>query len=373
MAFDFGFWLNRKVLVTGHTGFKGIWLSSLLTELGAEVAGFAHPPGHAAPLFDAVGLARRVRSHVGDLRDLASLQEVVRRERPEIIFHLAGRAIVLEALKDPIETFTTNVTGTLHLLEAARAAPDLRAIVAVTSDKVYRRPDGRCVEEDPLGGGEPYGASKAAAEQVIEAYRRCYLTPEDGIGLAAARAGNVVGAGDFSPHRLIPDLVRGITSGRVVEIRHPGFSRPWQHVLDAVRGYLLLAERLAREPARFAGAWNFGPPSDRPAWTVARIAGAFVEAFGRGAWRPLPHPPGVEVAHQHLCAARAERELGWRTRLDTAATIAWTVEGYRRLLETGEGDWLFAQIATYLRHLEPEPVADTPRSADGELLHAGAL
>ncbi len=372
MALDSTFWLNRKVLVTGHTGFKGIWLSTLLTELGAEVAGFAHPPGHAARLFEAVGLARRVRGHIGDVRDLASLQAVMRRERPEIVFHLAGRAIVLEALKDPVETFTTNVTGTLHLLEAARSAPDLRAVVVVTSDKVYRRPEGRCVEEDPLGGDEPYGASKAAAEHVVEAYRRCYLTPEDGVGLAAARAGNVIGGGDFSPRRLVPDLVRGITSGRVVEIRHPGYSRPWQHVLDAVRGYLVLAERLAGAPARFAGSWNFGPPAERDGWTVAGVATAFVEAFGRGAWRPLPRPPGIEVPHQHLCTARARRELGWRTLLDTPTTIAWTAEGYRRLLEEGDGAWLFRQIEEYLERVARKHGRATSGTAGGELLHAGA-
>ncbi len=372
MVPDPTFWLNRKVLVTGHTGFKGIWLCSWLTELGAEVTGYALPPGHAAPLFEAVGLEGRMTSRIGDIRDLAALRAVMRRERPEILFHLAGRPIVLEALKDPVETFTTNVTGTLNLLEAARAAPDLRAVVAVTSDKVYREPGGRCREEDPLGGEEPYSASKAAAEHVIAAYRHCYLTPDDGIGLAAARAGNVVGGGDFSPHRLIPDLVRGITAGRVVEIRHPDFSRPWQHVLDAVRGYLLLAERLAREPARFAGSWNFGPPSDRPAWPVARIASSFVEAFGRGAWRPLARPAGVEVPRQQLCAERAFRELGWRTVLDTQATIAWTVAGYRGLVEAGRGGWLFEQIASYTERLRaPTEVAKAP-AAGGNMRHAGA-
>ncbi len=373
MGIDPTFWLNRKVLVTGHTGFKGIWLSAWLSELGAEVAGFAHPPEHASPLFDAAGIAGRVAGHVGDVRDLASLQAVIRRERPEVIFHLAGRPIVLEALKNPVETFTTNILGTLNLLEAARAAPDLRAIVAVTSDKVYRRPAGRCSEEEALGGEEPYSASKAAAEHVIAAYRKCYLGAEDGIGLAAARAGNVVGAGDFSPHRLIPDLVRGITAGRVVEIRHPDYSRPWQHVLDAVHGYLLLAQHLARAPERFAGSWNFGPPSDRPSWTVARIATAMVEGFGRGAWRPLPRPPGIEVPHQHLCAARARRELGWRPLLDTAATITWTVAGYRRLVEAGEGGWLYEQIAAHMRRQPAPPRAPRPSAAPGDLLHASAF
>ncbi|HFA59265.1 MAG TPA: CDP-glucose 4,6-dehydratase, partial [Rhodospirillales bacterium] len=359
-------------LVTGHTGFKGVWLCSWLTELGAEVAGYAHPPGHASRLFDATGLVHRMTSHIGDMRDLHALRDVVRRERPEVVFHLAGRAVVLEALKDPVETFATNVIGTLNLLEALRAAPDLRAVVAVTSDKVYREPGGRCREDDPLGGEEPYSASKAAAEHVIAAYRHCYLTPEDGIGLAAARAGNVVGGGDFSPHRLIPDLVRGILAGRVVDIRHPAFARPWQHVLDALHGYLLLAERLARAPARYGGSWNFGPPAERPPWPVARIATRFVEAFGSGAWRPSPRPPGVEVPRQHLCVDRARDELGWRCLLDTETTVAWTAAGYRRLAAGDGADWLFEQIARFTEGLHGRAVMAETDPRSGDVLHAGA-
>ncbi len=362
------FWLNRKVLVTGHTGFKGSWLCTWLCELGAEVVGLAHPPGHARRLFETARLETRVKHVTGDVRDLEMLRRLVRRERPEIIFHLAASPIVLECLKQPVETFATNTMGTLHLLEAARAAPDLRAIVAVTSDKVYRDPAGRCQEEDPLGGTDPYSASKAAAEHVIETYRHCFLLPEDGIGLASARAGNVIGGGDFSPHRLIPDLVRGIHEGRTVEIRHPGATRPWQHVLDALAGYLRLAEMLAAAPRKFGGSWNFGPDETNRPWTVAEIADALIASFGRGSWQTVGPPTGIEAPRQHLCSRRSRELLGWRPRLDMRETVEWTARGYRALLDGDEDGWILDQIRAY----ESGPRPGMPRLPKAGPVHADA-
>ena len=214
------------------------------------------------------------------MRSRELLARHLREAQPEILFHLAAQPLVLASLEDPVTTFQTNILGVVNLLDAARRLPSLRAIVVVTSDKCYLRPDRRCAEGDPLGGHDPYSASKACAEIVVEAYRSCYFSPDAGVGLATVRAGNVIGGGDFSPGRLLPDLVRAFAAGEPAELRHPGGVRPWQHVLDALAGYLLLAERLAANPASFSTAWNFGPDEDE-SWTAARIAEVAAAAVRR--------------------------------------------------------------------------------------------
>ncbi len=356
MRVDPAFWLHRRVLVTGHTGFKGIWLSARLLVLGAEVAGLAREPEHARPLFDALDLARRLDHHPVDLRDAEAVRRIVRRVRPEIVFHLAAQPLVLEGLRRPVETFATNLLGTVHLLEALRDEPDLRAVVVATSDKVYREGAGRRREEDPLGGDDPYSASKAAAELAVACWRRCYLTPEDGVGLATARAGNVVGAGDFAPHRLVPDAVRALVRGEPVVLRHPGHRRPWQHVLDAVRGYLLLAQRLAEAPSETPAAFNFGPGDDPPP-TVRELVERLLAAWGGGAWRVRPGAgETVERPHLALDAGRAWAYLGWRPLLDLDETVVWTVAGYRALLREGRADFVTEQIERHAAR-ERAPVA----------------
>lgn len=339
------FWLNRRVLVTGHSGFKGSYLTYWLSLLGADVVGLALPPSSSAALFHMAGLEPRITSLVVDVRDRTRVEQTVVGASPEIIFHLAGQAITLDGLKRPLDTFDTNTTGTLNILNAARRATALQAMVVVTSDKAYLPSTEPRREDDHLGGHEPYSASKACADIITETFRHCYLQTEDGIGLATARAGNVIGGGDFSRHRLIPDLVRGIAAGETVAIRHPDAVRPWQHVLDAVSGYLLLAQRLAQGPRRFARAWNFGPLEPAP-WSVARVADRLVDRLG-GGWRVVPHAGQHEVPVLRLDPSAAITELGWRPRLDTATAVDWTAEGYRRLEREASGAFVHDQIERY--------------------------
>lgn len=368
---DAGFWQGRRVLVTGHAGFKGTWLCAWLRELGAEVTGFGHPPRFAPTLFELAGLAKGPAAIEGDVRDRAALAGALGATRPEIVFHLAGRPIVLEAYRDPLGTLETNLMGTVNLLEAVRATPGVRAVLIVTSDKCYREPHQACRENDPLGGDEPYAASKACAEIVVHAWRTTYLPPRTGIGIATARAGNVIGGGDWSAHRLVPDLVRAFASGRTPVLRRPGAIRPWQHVLDALGGYLRLAQALFADPTRFSGAWNFGPEPGGE-WTVAEIAAAVSRRLGAGPWQTEPHPSPVEAPLQRLSIERAKKRLGWRPLLSTAEAVAWTVDGYKELLETGRADWLRDQIRRYGDRLgarEPRPVS-APAELDPEVRHA---
>lgn len=348
MHVDPTFWLHRRVLVTGHTGFKGIWLCRCLHHLGADVHGFALPPGDTLSFHRAARIPEFVDEHYGDVRDLATLDGLVARLRPEIVFHLAAEALVLEALRRPAATFATNTLGTVHVLEAARRSPDLRAVVVVTSDKVYRDAGRACGEEEPLGGSDPYSASKAAAELVAASYRHCHLTAEDGIGVATARAGNVVGAGDFSRHRLVPDIVRALVAGDPPRLRNPSHRRPWQHVLDAVHGYILLAQAAARDPRRFSGAWNFGPDGEE--WTVARLTELLLAAWGGGEWQPAGPASDIERPVQRLAAGKARRELGWLPLLPLPVAAAWTVAGYRALLAGEDDGWMRRQIEEHLSH-----------------------
>lgn len=366
------FWVGRRVLVTGHTGFKGAWLCAWLRELGAEVTGVGLAPDTSPSLFEAAGLAERIDSRLGDVRDRERLAHLLQDARPEIIFHLAAQALVLEGLSDPLATFESNVIGVANLLDASRRLPDLRAVLVVTSDKCYRDPGHACEEDDALGGRDPYSASKACAEIVTEAYRQSYFGPERGVGLATARAGNVIGGGDFAPGRLLPDLIRAYSTGCPAELRQPTAVRPWQHVLDALAGYLLLAERLAADPVQHGGAWNFGPAHD-VLWTVACVAGALADGLGGGRWERARGTLPAETPVLRLSSERARRRLGWRPMLDTGEAIAWTAAGYTALLATGRTDWLPQQIRRYETMLERagcEPASLVDRSV--EILHASA-
>lgn len=345
MAGDPGFWRGRRVLVTGHTGFKGTWLCAWLVRLGARVTGLALPPSPSQPLFERVGLEGRIRSCFGDLRDLDVVRNALRAATPEVVLHLAAQALVLEGLRDPAGTFATNALGTVHLLEAIRATPTVRVAVIVTSDKCYRDGDEPCVEEDALGGADPYSASKACAELVTAAWRSSLVPAERGLGLATARAGNVIGGGDFAADRLLPDLVRAVEAGRTPILRNPRAVRPWQHVLDALSGYLALAEALARDPVAYARSWNFGPLR-APSWTVAEVADLALRELGGGTWQAGEPEAIAEAPVLRLCSMRARQRLGWAPRLDTAAAVSWTIEGYRAF-GAGDPDWLAAQIARY--------------------------
>jgi CDP-glucose 4,6-dehydratase len=357
MSTDRNFWSGRRVLVTGHTGFKGTWLCHWLTELGAEVTGVGLEPAAAPSLFAATGLGQRVDSRVADVRDRQGLAAVLAGCRPEVVLHLAAQPLVLASLEAPLATFETNILGTANLLEAARRQRDLRAIVVVTSDKCYLRPERRCSEDDPLGGHDPYSASKACAEIVAGAYRACCFPPGSGVGLATARAGNVIGGGDFSPGRLLPDLVRAFARGEPAPLRHPGAIRPWQHVLDALGGYLLLAERLFEDPAAHASAWNFGPEGEAT-WTAAAVADLAAARFGAGTWRLADGAAAIEVPTLLLSSDKARTRLGWRPKLGTADAVEWTVDGYLALLREGAtAGWLTRQIAAFADRQAAAPPA----------------
>jgi CDP-glucose 4,6-dehydratase len=310
-------WAGRRVLVTGHTGFKGAWLALWLERLGARVTGFASAPPTEPSLFAAARVGEVVEHLEGDVRDRDAVGAAVARARPDVVFHLAAQAIVRQGLRDPVGTFTTNVTGTAHLLDAARDA----RVVCVTSDKCYAPAEEPHTEDAPLGGSDPYSASKAAQEHVCAAFRA-----SAGVRVATARAGNVIGGGDWAADRLVPDAVRALDDGGTLDVRFPAAVRPWQHVLEPLGGYLLLAERLERDPAA-AAPFNFGPaPED--AWTVRAV----VEAL-RAGWNGRPAVRwGADAPHEapvlRLDASRAAKQLGWKPRRDLRAGLDATVQWY---------------------------------------------
>lgn len=337
-----GDWARRKVFVTGHTGFMGGWLSLWLADMGAEVTGYALPAPTEPSFFDATGLARRLRSEIADIRDLDTLAAAMGRAEPEYVFHLAAQPLVREAYRDPVTTFSTNVLGTVHLLEAVRRVKSVRAVVIVTSDKVYENREWvyGYRESDALGGREPYGASKAAAEIAVEAYRASYFgaagRSEDAPpGVATVRAGNVFGGGDFAAERLIPDAVRAFGQKTPLLIRHPDAVRPWQHVLEPIAGYLALAARLADDPAGFAGAWNFGPDED-DAKPVGQIADTLAALWGDGAaWRPANDAGPYEAKLLAVTSAKARARLGWAPRWGLTRGLEETVTWYRAWMRDG--------------------------------------
>ncbi len=348
---DPAFWAGRRVLITGHTGFKGGWLAAWLKRLGALPFGVALAPTGARNLCEAAGIERKIESRRGDIRDVALLTAAVQEARPEIVLHLAAQSLVRPSYADPVGTFATNVMGTVNLLQAVRATASVRAVIVVTSDKCYEnREDGRAYgEDDPLGGHDPYSASKACAEIVTSAWRRSFLGPgERPVALASVRAGNVIGGGDWSEDRLVPDFVRAMTSGAAFEIRNPTATRPWQHVLEPLSGYLTLAEKLCTEGGAVAEAWNFGPdPADcRPvSYLAERMTGLWSNGAG---WTPQPGQHPHEAHFLMVDSTKARTRLGWRPRLGLDRALDWTVDWYRRA-HAGENAWALMeeQIGRY--------------------------
>ena len=348
---DPAFWAGRRVLLTGHTGFKGAWMSRWLSRLGAEVHGFALPPEAGQGLFEAIGFDP-ARSRLGDIRDPEAVRASVAAARPEIVIHMAAQALVRPSYADPVGTFSVNVMGTVHLLEALRACPELRAVVVVTSDKAYENREWPYAyrETEAMGGHDPYSASKGCAELATSAYRRSFFG-EGGhpASIATARAGNVIGGGDRSADRLIPDLVRALVAGRSAEIRAPHAVRPWQHVLEPLSGYLRLAERLAGgDGARFAEAWNFGP-ADEDCRPVSSLADAFARAWGGdAAWHLSETVHPHEASYLKVDASKARAALGWDRRLSLATALDWTARWYRDESEGAPAnDLISRQINAY--------------------------
>jgi CDP-glucose 4,6-dehydratase len=321
---------NRSVFVTGHTGFKGAWLAHWLPALGADVTGFALEPPTRPNLFDALELKARVRHVAGDVRDRDHLIAEVNAARPSVIFHLAAQAIVRRAYGEPHETFETNVMGTVNVLEAARRCPSVRAVVVVTSDKCYENSDlGRAFREtDPMGGHDPYSASKGCAELVTAAYRDSFFG--DGAAIATVRAGNVIGGGDWAVDRIIPDCVRAAVAGTPIVIRNPAAVRPWQHVLEPLSGYLALGALMLRDGSVFDGAWNFGPDHEAGERSVQWVVERFLEDWGSGSWTALdangePH----EAQRLSLDSAKARERLGWAPVWDAELAVRHTASWYR--------------------------------------------
>ena len=329
---DPSFWASKRVFLTGHTGFKGAWLAIWLRRLGAEVTGFALAP-EGRTIFEAARLDRGMVSICGDIRDQAALSAAMRQADPEIVLHLAAQALVRRSYDQPVETFATNVMGTAHVLEAARHAPSVRAVVVVTTDKVYENREWVWPyrETDTLGGHDPYSASKAGAELVTAAWRRSFFSKTQGsksIAVASARAGNVIGGGDWSLDRLVPDCIQAFVAGRTVMIRNPNSTRPWQHVLEPLNGYLLLAERLCTDGHACAQAWNFGPVMDdvQPVTAVVRGLAA---CWGENArWEVADGPHPHEAGLLAVDPARARALLGWRPRLRLEPALDWTGRWY---------------------------------------------
>lgn len=334
------FWQGKRVLITGHTGFKGGWLAIWLRRLGARVAGYALPPEGPSSLFTAARVGEGIAHVEGDLRDAECLRGAFAAHRPEVVFHLAAQSLVRRGYREPVATFEVNVVGTANVLEAVRDRPEVRAVVVATSDKCYdnREWEWGYRESDRLGGRDPYSASKAAAELVTAAYRASFLPGDGGrdVAVATVRSGNVIGGGDWAPDRLVPDILAALDAGRPARIRSPAALRPWQHVLEPLTGYLLLAERLWRDGEEFAGAWNFGPEAAE-ARTVAWIADRLCAAWGSPAgWEPDPGRGPHEAALLRLDAARARSRLGWTPRLPLDDAIEWVVEWHRA--HAGGGD-----------------------------------
>lgn len=326
-------WRGRRVLVTGHTGFVGGWLCAWLDVLGARVSGFSLPAPTEPSFFECTGLESLLdRSVIGDVGDAAALAAAVAAGEPQVVFHLAAQPIVREAFREPVATFATNVMGTVNLLEACRGRAGIEKVVVFTTDKVYRNEQtGRPFEEsDRLGGNEPYSASKAAAEWAAGAYWETYFRRARPLtALATVRAGNIVGGGDWASERLLPDAMRAFAAGRPLVLRSPGSTRPWQHVLDAVRGTLLLAERMPAQADAAMLGWNFGPPPD-VVHSVGAVADEAVRAWGGGSsWRHEPDASIPESRALVLSSARAERELGWRCRWGLREAVDRSVAWYR--------------------------------------------
>lgn len=354
---NLGFWQGRRVLLTGHTGFKGAWLSLWLRQLGADVTGYALKPPTEPSLFDLAQVADGMVSVIADVRDSAALQAVFDRVRPEVVIHMAAQPLVRYSYAHPVETYSTNVMGTVNVLEAVRRCPDVLSVVVVTTDKCYENREWiwGYREDEPMGGHDPYSSSKGCAELVVAAYRKSYFGEGQGqhpARVASARAGNVIGGGDWAEDRLVPDIVRALSVGKPVFVRNPESIRPWQHVLEPLGGYLLLAEKLASQGRMFEGGWNFGPRDD-DAKPVLDIVKSFCSLWGEDASWDSAGVSGPHEAHYlKLDCSKAATLLKWRPQWSLDVAIERIVQWHRACQQgAGAREVTLSQIIEYQKNL----------------------
>ncbi len=348
------FYQGKRVLVTGHTGFKGSWISIWLHEMGAEVIGVSLDPQTDRDNYVLSGIGRRIAADErADIRDGERMKALFAKYRPDIVFHLAAQPLVRLSYEMPAETYATNVMGTVNVLEAVRATPNVKVAVMITTDKCYENKEQVWAyrENEPMGGYDPYSSSKGAAEIAISSWRRSFFNPEQyekhGKSVASVRAGNVIGGGDWARDRILPDCIRALEAGQPIGIRSPKAVRPWQHVLEPLGGYLLLAKKIWEEPTRYCEGWNFGPEpaGAQPVWVVAE---AVVKAYGSGSLQDLSDPNALHEAQLlMLDISKARYRLGWRPRLDMARTVALTVDWYKRYRTEDVYNLCAEQIRTY--------------------------
>lgn len=342
---------SKRILITGHTGFKGSWLSYILSSIGADVLGYALPPATKPSHFELLDLESQIKHVEGDILDSEKLYQVFDEFKPEVVFHLAAQALVRPSYDDPVNTMATNVMGSVHLLEAVRMSPSVESLVYITSDKCYENVEWiwGYRENDRLGGRDPYSASKAAAELVYSTYDRSYFQHNDALGTATARAGNVIGGGDWAVDRIIPDCIRAIENDTPIHIRNPSATRPWQHVLEPLSGYLLLAANLIENKKKWEGAWNFGPPSS-DVKTVKVVAESIICHIGKGSLvlGEQPNNKTHEASLLQLNCDKAHQQLNWYPRWNSNETLEKTAIWFKSIM-SGENakEITLAQINEY--------------------------
>ena len=350
------FYKGKRVLVTGHTGFKGSWLSIWLHELGVEVVGVAHDPFTERDNFVLSGIGKKVKADIrADIRVGKKMKDIFAEYQPEIVFHLAAQPLVRLSYDEPVMTYETNVMGTINIMEAIRATDSVKVGVMITTDKCYDNKEQirGYKEEDPFGGYDPYSSSKGACEIAIQSWRRSFFNPEDygkkhHVSLASVRAGNVIGGGDWALDRIIPDCIKALEADKVIEIRSPKAIRPWEHVLEPLSGYMMLAQKMWENPTEYCEGWNFGPENDSIS-TVWDVASALVENFGKGELKDVSDPNAVHEANLlMLDITKAKTRLGWKPRLDAKQTIDLVADWYKRYKQEDVYQLCVEEIETFL-------------------------
>lgn len=353
-----GFYRGKRVLVTGHTGFKGSWLSIWLHELGAEVIGVAQDPFTERDNYVLSGIGKKIKADLrSDIRDGECLKEIFREYQPEIVFHLAAQPLVRLSYEIPVETYETNVMGTIHVMEAIRATDSVKVGVMITTDKCYENKEQiwGYRENEPMGGYDPYSSSKGAAEIAINSWRRSFFHPQDygikhHVSISSVRAGNVIGGGDWALDRIIPDCIKALEAGNPIQIRSPKAIRPWQHVLEPLSGYMLLAQKMWESPVEYCEGWNFGPRTESitPVWDVAS---AVIREYGRGELKDLSDPNALHEARLlMLDIHKAKFRLGWEPRMNIHQCIALTMDWYKRYRDVDGYELCVEQIKKYIGH-----------------------